>query len=220
MRRQEETRRILDEAREALLGFAATHGRLPCPATSASRGEESFAAGRRLPERQLRQLSTTDSCRRPRSGSRRSIRRASRAMAGATQANRVRYAVFGAGRAVGGVTNPMTRANGMQQATLAALGDAPGFLVICGVGSLGGRIGLRPGREPAHAPRRLRAPFARGQRGAGHPGPGTDESRNLDGDGVFVSREISTAPGNEFDDTLTWVPVNVLAGRMIAAGAA
>jgi hypothetical protein len=48
--------------------------------------------------------------------------------------------------------------------------------------------------------------------------PGTDESRNLDGDAVFVSHEFSTAPGNEFDDYLTWVPVNVLASRMIAAG--
>jgi len=29
---------------------------------------------------------------------------------------------------------------------------------------------------------------------------------------------VATAAGNEFDDTLTWVPVNVLVGRMIAAG--
>src|SRR5688572_6039926 len=45
MRREEETRRVLDEARDAVLGFAAAHGRLPCPATLASRGEEAFAPG-------------------------------------------------------------------------------------------------------------------------------------------------------------------------------
>jgi prepilin-type N-terminal cleavage/methylation domain-containing protein len=45
LRRQEATRRQLDEAKEALLGFAAAHGRLPCPASEASRGLESFAAG-------------------------------------------------------------------------------------------------------------------------------------------------------------------------------
>src|SRR5205809_6647757 len=45
MRRAEETRRILDEARDALLGFAVAHGRLPCPATASSRGEERFAPG-------------------------------------------------------------------------------------------------------------------------------------------------------------------------------
>jgi len=50
------------------------------------------------------------------------------------------------------------------------------------------------------------------------PRTGNDESRNLDGDGVFVSHEFSDAAGNAFDDYLTWVPINVLAGRMIAAG--
>src|SRR4051812_29282785 len=42
MRRGEETRRRLGEARDVLLAFAATHGRLPCPASATSRGEESF----------------------------------------------------------------------------------------------------------------------------------------------------------------------------------
>src|ERR1700682_680809 len=45
LRRQEETRRQLDEAKEALLGFAAAHGRLPCPAAERSNGLESFAPG-------------------------------------------------------------------------------------------------------------------------------------------------------------------------------
>ena len=43
LRRQEETRRILEEAKETLLGFAAAQARLPCPATIASRGQESFS---------------------------------------------------------------------------------------------------------------------------------------------------------------------------------
>src|SRR5690348_341427 len=45
MRRGEETRRRLGDARDVLLAFAATHGRLPCPASGSSRGEESFAPG-------------------------------------------------------------------------------------------------------------------------------------------------------------------------------
>src|SRR3954466_13391118 len=44
MRRQDETRRLLDEARDAILGFAASNGRLPCPATEDSGGTESFTA--------------------------------------------------------------------------------------------------------------------------------------------------------------------------------
>src|SRR5215212_9621794 len=45
LRRNESTRQQLDEVRDALLGFAAANGRLPCPATPASRGLESFAPG-------------------------------------------------------------------------------------------------------------------------------------------------------------------------------
>ena len=45
LRRIEDTRRQLDEARDALLGFAVANGRLPCPATDGSRGMESFAPG-------------------------------------------------------------------------------------------------------------------------------------------------------------------------------
>ncbi|MCW5592931.1 MAG: type II secretion system protein, partial [Burkholderiales bacterium] len=134
LRRQEETRRILDDAREAVLGFAATQGRLPCPASASSRGEESFAPGGSaldgncsnfydgfLPAATLG-LSPLDPDGFARDG-------------WGTGANRIRYAVFGDGRAVGSVANPLTRANGMRMATLAALGDASGYLVICGTGA-------------------------------------------------------------------------------------
>lgn len=40
-----ETRKKLDEVKEALIGYAVTNGRLPCPASSTSNGAESFAAG-------------------------------------------------------------------------------------------------------------------------------------------------------------------------------
>ena len=45
MRRQEDARRQLDEAKEAILGFAVAHARLPCPAAAGSNGLESFAPG-------------------------------------------------------------------------------------------------------------------------------------------------------------------------------
>ena len=44
MRRARETNALLNEAREALLGFAVTQGRLPRPATSATDGAENPAA--------------------------------------------------------------------------------------------------------------------------------------------------------------------------------
>jgi prepilin-type N-terminal cleavage/methylation domain-containing protein len=44
-RKISDSRKVLDDARDALLGFAAANGRLPCPASAASNGAESFAAG-------------------------------------------------------------------------------------------------------------------------------------------------------------------------------
>ncbi|MCP5266297.1 MAG: type II secretion system protein [Burkholderiaceae bacterium] len=43
-RRIVDTRRALDDARDALLAFAGTNGRLPCPATAATNGQESIAS--------------------------------------------------------------------------------------------------------------------------------------------------------------------------------
>ena len=39
-RAREQTQRRLEQAREALLGFAVANGRLPCPASGASTGVE------------------------------------------------------------------------------------------------------------------------------------------------------------------------------------
>ena len=38
----ESTQRMLDQAREAIIGFAAANGRLPCPASATSNGAEHF----------------------------------------------------------------------------------------------------------------------------------------------------------------------------------
>lgn len=216
MRRHEETRRILDEAREAILGFAAANGRLPCPASATSRGQESFAPGGSatdgncanfhdgfLPAASIG-LSPLDAEGFARDG-------------WGTPANRVRYAVHGAGDVLGGVSNPLTRTNGMRQATLDQLGNASGYLVICGTGAAATPAGCGPAVNQLTR----RAAFvllSLGTNAVDQPRPGSDESRNVDGDGVFVSHEFSTATGNAFDDYLTWVPINILAARMISAG--
>jgi prepilin-type N-terminal cleavage/methylation domain-containing protein len=216
MRRREETRRVLDDAREALLAFAATHGRLPCPATAASRGEESLAAGGSAVDGNCASfhdgfLPAASIGLAPLDGE--GFLRDGWGM----PANRLRYAVFGNGRSVGGVANPLTRTDGMRQATLAALGDAHGYLVVCGTGE------AADGSDCGPATNRLtrRAAFvvlSTGANAADDESQGPDERRNLDGDGVFVSRDPSAVAGNGFDDLLTWSPVTVVAGRLIAAG--
>jgi prepilin-type N-terminal cleavage/methylation domain-containing protein len=216
LRRQEETRRQLDEAKEALLGFAAAHGRLPCPASASSRGQESFAATGDanngdcsnfhdgfLPAATLG-FAPLDA-----EGFARD--------AWGTPRNRLRYAVFGAGLAVNGVTNPLTRANGMQAASLPGLAAASHYLFICasGTGVTGSGCG------PATNQLTRRAAFvllSLGPNGTDVPPPGSDESRNVDGDAVFVSRDASLGNENAFDDILYWVPVHLVAGRLLAAG--
>jgi prepilin-type N-terminal cleavage/methylation domain-containing protein len=216
LRKAEATRRILEEAKETLLGFAAAHGRLPCPAQEASRGEESFAAGGDstngacssfhdgyLPAAALG-LSPVDA-----DGFLRDAWDSPR--------NRVRYAVFGNGLAVNGIVNPLTRTNGMQSATLAGLGAAPHFLFICASG-LGASAS---GCGPASNQLTRRAAFvllSLGPDAPASPPAGSDAARNLDGDAVFVSHEASNAPGNEFDDLVTWTPVHLVASRLISAG--
>jgi type II secretory pathway pseudopilin PulG len=186
LRRSAETRRVLEEAREALLGFAAAHARLPCPADSASRGLEGFAPGGDpangqcasfqdgyLPAASLG-LTALDE-----EGFLRD--------AWSTQANRIRYSVFGA-EPVNGVAHALTRDGGMQAATVAGLGAAPHYLLICASGS---------GVPAASC------------------GPAANQ---LTRRAVLVVHSIGPDAENPSDDIVTWVPLPVLVSRMIAAG--
>jgi prepilin-type N-terminal cleavage/methylation domain-containing protein len=216
MRRYEETRRTLDEAKETLLGFAAAHGRLPCPASETSNGAEAFASGGDpsngncasfhdgyLPGAALG-LAPLDP-----EGLVRDAWMGPR--------NRIRYAVAGGGMAINGVTNALTRTNGLQAATLPALGAASHYLFICSTGAQANGSGCGPAANQLTR----RAAFvllSLGATGAAIPAAGSDEAKNLDGDGVFVSREVSFAAGNEFDDVLLWVPVHLVTHRLLVAG--
>lgn len=216
LRRQEETRRQLHEAKDALLAFAAAHGRLPCPASAASRGEESFAAGADaasgacsnfhdglLPAAALG-LAPLDP-----DGFLRD--------AWGTPRNRLRYAVFGNGAVVNGVVNPLTRLNGMQSATLPGLGAASHYLFICASGANATASGCGPAANQLTR----RAAFvllSLGPNAHTLPASPSDEARNLDGDAVFVSREAAEVAANPFDDLLHWVPVHLVASRLLAAG--
>ena len=216
LRRQDEARRQLGEAKEALLGFVVAHGRLPCPATAASNGLESFAAAGDA---------TNGNCSNFYDGF---LPGAALGLAPldsegfvrdpwATGRNRVRYAVFGGGTEVNGVANPLTRANGMQSATLAGLAAAPRFIVICSTGALASASGCGPAANQLT----FRAAFvllSLGPNGAAEPAAGTDEARNLAGNPVFVHRETSAAAGNEFDDLVDWVAVHLVVNRLLVAG--
>jgi prepilin-type N-terminal cleavage/methylation domain-containing protein len=211
MRRADETRRLLADAREALLGFAASHGRLPCPATAASAGEEAFAPGGDasngncatfyggwLPAATLG-MSPLDM-----EGYLRD--------AWGTPANRIRYAVFG-DAAVNAVANPLTRAAGLRLATLPALGAAPHYVFICSTGAQATAASCGPAANQLTR----RAAFvllSHGTNANALPAAASDEARNLAGAPVFVHHD----PGPAFDDVLQWVPVSLVVSRLMAAG--
>ena len=211
MRRADEARRQLDEARDALLGFAAAHGRLPCPATAATRGLEAYSAdgdasngrcadfhGGFLPAAALGMspLDEEGFARDP----------------WQTTANRIRYAVHDG--SINAVANALTRSNGMQQAGLAGLGAAPHYLFVCATGESAGSSGCGPAANQLTR----RAAFVLlsvGPNGPAPPAPGSDEARNLDGDGAFVSHD---AVHGGFDDLVHWASIHMVIHRMLAAG--
>lgn len=211
LRRADEARRLLEDARDAILGFAAAHGRLPCPATPQSRGEEAFAAGGDplngrcadfhsgfLPAAALGlgPLDDAGFLRDP----------------WQSPANRVRYAVHGG--TINAVAHVLTRANGMQAATLEGLGAASHYLYVCSAGE--GADALGCGSAANQLTRRAAFVLvSAGPNAALAPAPGSDEARNLDGDASFVARE---AAASGFDDVVHWASINALIHRMISAG--
>ena len=214
-RRLEEARRQLDEARDALLGFAVANGRLPCPATEASRGEERFAPGAGAAD---------GTCETFHGGFLPAATLGLAPLDGegfardpwTTRANRLRYAVWGGG-AVNGIANALTRSDGMRMASLAGLGAAPHYLFVCASGARADASGCGP--ASAQLTRRAAAVvLSAGPNAARDPLPGGDEARNLDGDAVFVAREASIDPRDEFDDLLAWLPIHLLVHRMVSAG--
>jgi prepilin-type N-terminal cleavage/methylation domain-containing protein len=216
LRRQEDTRRILDEARDALLGFVAAQGRLPCPSLAGARGMESFAQGGDagngecadfhagyLPAAALG-MSPLDA-----EGFLRDAWQGPR--------NLIRYAVFGDGATINGVRNALTRAEGMRSAGLAGLGAAPHYLFICTTGAQAGPGGCGPAVNQLTR-RAAVVLVSAGANASTPPPPGSDEARNLDGDASFVSHEASNVPGSEFDDVVQWVPIHAVINRLVVAG--
>jgi prepilin-type N-terminal cleavage/methylation domain-containing protein len=224
----EETRRRLEQARELLLGFAIVNGRLPCPATAVSSGEESPAGGGTcttgyagwLPARTIG-FQQTDSA----------------GYALDVWGNRIRYAVSIATpyntaspqvcRPVNSATPPVTphfthkdnmRANGID--------CQPNDLLVCKSANLPPAITATTCGGAANQIMTtslvVAIIYSTGKNGALTPcGTCVDELANLDGNATFVSHEFasSAATNGEFDDQLVWITVGELYGKMIAGGA-
>ena len=217
------TQAQLTEIKGALLGFAAATGRLPCPASATSNGQESLC---------LAESGTCDAvasppteatshgrCSNPYDGFLPGMTLGlpgldTNGFALDSWGSRFRYAIADAN--VEPLQHLFTRADGMKSATMAAIFNKT-LLSICS--SATSLNGTTCGAATLLSNSAVAVIFSPG-RNAVSGGIGADESANLDGDAFFVSHTQTSAdsPGGEFDDLVTWIGTSVLFNRMIAAG--
>jgi prepilin-type N-terminal cleavage/methylation domain-containing protein len=196
-RRAQDTQRTLAEIREALLGFAAAHGRLPRPATSATDGAENpnpcaddAACSGFIPWATLgvAKLDGWDKL--------------------------IRYSVTPAY-----ANAPFTLATIANRKVLTR--DASGALTY-----LVGQAGACTAKQctPVVIFSQGRHNWGRNEAGIPHGNDSStnlDESRNDAGPTDFIARtstDNTAAAGGEFDDIVVWVSPNVLFNRIVAAG--
>ncbi|MEQ1880492.1 MAG: prepilin-type N-terminal cleavage/methylation domain-containing protein [Burkholderiales bacterium] len=212
-RRIEETRAILDQARDILLGFVTANGRFPCPAAGSATGVESFAAGGNATNGNCSTwfngfLPATTLGFSPVDGSGYAL---DSWATGSTQ-NRIRYAV--SNTTVNSITNPFTRNNGIRDAAMANVSSAQ-LLYVCNSGTGIGAADC--GTAVTLGSNIIAVIYSLGQNAA-TGGTSTNESKNVDNNRVFVQAGTSAVAGAIFDDQLTWIGPPILFSRMIAAG--
>lgn len=195
-RQRNETRKQLDDIRDALLGFVVSKGRLPCPATTTSNGTESPAGGvctvadGFVPAATLG-ITPTDN----------------QGYAVDGWSNRIRYAV------TIDHANAFTKINGMQNI---GMGTLTPDLSVCASAT-----GITP--PTCGAVTNILTNNAVAviySVGKNIVPAGIDENANLVPDQVFVSHVPSppSAPNGEFDDIVTWLSPNIIYNRMVTAG--
>jgi prepilin-type N-terminal cleavage/methylation domain-containing protein len=222
-RRTAETQALLEEAREALLGFAIGQDRFPCPASDTSNGQEAFdttasppgsaANGQCLRYRGWLPAATLGLS---------PVDRAGYQTDGfGGDANRIRYAIAD-------YNNP----NATDKKTFTATGGMTGNFDSAGLANVAtgttGRLSICSQASTANTTCSAGAFLANGNAvavilsvGKNPDGRSDDENENLDttaANRIFVSRTHSDLAGGQFDDLVLWISPNVLISRLAAAG--
>ncbi len=219
-RNYDQTQRILEQAREALLGYAAANGRFPCPASTVSNGAEDFnVGGGGTPATGICDVTLT--------GTNAYVGFLPAVTLGFTPTdaqgyaldawglsqNRIRYAV--ANQTINGITLPFTRTNGMRSATMSSISAATNMLFVCNSGT-----GVNATNCNTAVTLASSVPVVIWSLGpnAATGGTSTDELENLDNDRIFVSKFKTEGTGSAFDDIVTWISPSMIFGRLISAG--
>ena len=224
-RRYDETQRILDQARDALLGYAAAYGYLPCPADYALGSAGAEAAGSNHASGGTCPATVTG-------GANVYVGYLPAATLGFTPTdangyavdawgltqNRIRYAVSSS--TVSGINRPFTTASGMSSAGMSNILNAT-LLSVCttATGSTASSCASATVTLTSNA---VAVIWSLGPNAATSGGTSADEAENAESlagaDRVFIKRDRSDVTGSEFDDVVTWISPPLLFNRLISAG--
>jgi len=224
IRKIEDTQRLLEQAREALLAYAASNGYFPCPATATSNGQEppghDHATGACGPlgvvagvpteyvgflPAALLGFSPVDAQGFALDGW------------GGSAANRIRYAV--SYHTVSGIAVPFTRSGGMATLGIPTLGGLNAFH-ICGDGAAvvpDTNCGAQTLASNAVAVIWSSGPNAIGAPSSVHEAENPSQSGGS-ADRIFVSRVRATSGADEFDDQLIWISTFAVVRSLVASG--
>jgi len=186
--RRRSTQAQLMEIEQALLGFVSAHGRLPCPATSLSGGQEDPPGG--------------GIC----SSLHGFVPSVDLGIQGSLNAGGLLLDAWG-----GPLRYSVTAANNN-----AFTSSGTGGMPLLGLGILAPDLRVCPGATSCASPVATGVPavlFSQGRNRA-EP-PSVHEAKNIDNSTDFVFREYSDS---DFDDIIVWLSPNLLYMTMIAAG--
>ena len=193
-RRIAETQHTLEEAREALIGFAIANNRLPCPDTN-NDGLEDLGTPCNASEGNL-PWTTLGIAKEDAWG------------------DHFFYRVKGTFAITGGITLTPP-ASGLNVCTSVGCPSPPGINIAKNVPA----VILSYGKNGFGSIKANRAVGDMTKTPCPVPACSKDEQENMNGDDNFVSRAPTPAntPNGEFDDIVAWVPLNILLNRMVAA---
>jgi len=226
-----DTQKILDNAREALIGYAVANGYFPCPADYGlvSNGAEATHD------------TATGTCLSAGAGSVNGGATAGVYVGylpavtlgftpidangyavdawGLTQ-NRIRYAVSYTTSPVTGITFPYTKVNGMRSAVMSNILSA-NLLSVCNTATGSSNTACASAATTLTS-NAIVVIWSLGANAGTTGGTSTQEAENVEAlasvDRVFVMRDKSDIAATEFDDIVTWISTPILFSRLLAAG--
>jgi prepilin-type N-terminal cleavage/methylation domain-containing protein len=219
LQKTKDTEKQLETVKEAIYGFAMANGRLPCPASAASAGRESFCSADSPAAcgTELVVYSANGRC----FASDGFVPSATLGLApvdangfmldgwaDGSAVRRLRYAA--ASKTVATITNVLTRSDGIKSATMASVTGTADYLYLCAPG-----LAAVPTTNCGTAQELTRlAPFVIYSLGKDVSNTSSDSANNQNNDIVFTSGGQTAG----FDDLVTWGSLNTLFARMVQAG--